>query len=92
MKTKKVILVDTSGKNTTTAEIKLSPKEVKKRYMREYYKRPEVIARRKSPDKIAHKKELDRIRNARPEVKEHQRERQRRYRLQKRDKKSRDSA
>ena len=63
---KKVKLLDTGQKNQTIAVVlHVDPKERKRRYSKEYYKRPEVIARRKTPENRARKAlyDRDRLRN-----------------------------
>lgn len=79
---RKIILLDSGQHNTTTAIAtkKLTRKELQREYSRKYYRRPEVIARRKTPEMIARKAQYDKLYGKRPEVRERKRvERNRRY-------------
>ena len=55
-------------------------KERKRQYNKEYYRRPEVIARRKTPAKLAEKAAYDKLYTKRPGYKERKRESRRRLR------------
>lgn len=86
LKLKKVRILDTGQRNETVATVLVNNKKERQRqYNREYYRRPYVISRRRTPEKLAEKAEYDTQYQNRPGVREHYTELQRIRRARKKE-------